>query len=110
MDNPQTEETISAAIGDSKETLIRPAGEEIAACLRYVAKVLPIDDSDVTTLTQLNHPLLSAWVHAAGDLDRHVVEWVKGGTPAGIEKHAEQCGIFPPASNHEAAMQRTLQE
>ena len=43
-------------------------------------------------------------------IDRPVVEWVKGGTPAGIEKHAEQCGIFPPASSHEAATQRTLQE
>lgn len=54
---------------------------------------LPADIHDCT----ICGGLLEAWTRAAGDPDAEAAAWPRLGTPAGIEVHPGQPGVFPTA-------------
>ncbi|CAE7036982.1 unnamed protein product [Symbiodinium sp. CCMP2592] len=43
----------------------------------------------------LDAELLEGWVAKAGDPEVYVVDWVRNGTPLGIEKPIPVCGVYP---------------
>eukprot|EP00435_Cladocopium_sp_Y103_P074084 s120_g46.t1 len=45
--------------------------------------------------------MLKAWVSKSGDPDWAVPKWLEEGTPLGIERPIEVCGIFPPSDEPE---------
>eukprot|EP00435_Cladocopium_sp_Y103_P024582 s454_g6.t1 len=45
----------------------------------------------------VHHEMVAAWTKVSGDPDGVVAEWLKHGTPLGIEKAIETTGVFPPS-------------
>ena len=49
----------------------------------------------------LDAELLEGWVEKAGDLEVYVVDWVRNGTPLGIERAIPTCGVYPAVPEEE---------
>ena len=45
--------------------------------------------------TQLDHAIYSAWTRTAKDPDTAMADWLRDGTPMGIEAEATPVGVFP---------------
>ena len=101
-------EQLLNSIGADKDSVNKPTRDGIDPCVKYVREVLPFDPKPAF-LTQLNEPLTSAWVQAAEYPDRPLAQWLSEGTPAGITRHAEQTGIFPPATTTDQVQEKVLQ-
>ena len=53
---------------------------------QQVAKRLEANLDDVPGLAELVTPLFEAWGAKARDVDKPLLAWLRGGTPAGITK------------------------
>lgn len=119
-DHEHIEDMIFGSLGKSKEEANLPSSDQIRGCLDAVVNILTAElshsssssasSSATSQLTQLNSHLLRLWVLASQDPDIYIVEWLDSGAPAGISRHAEDAGIFPVASDSDAAQARVLQE
>ena len=49
----------------------------------------------------LDAELLEGWVEKAGDPEVYVVDWVRNGTPLGIERAIPTCGVYPTVPEQE---------
>ena len=107
--HPYMMDKLLNSIGAEKDAVNKPTPDEIDLCTQYVRKILPFN-SKPAFLTQLNEPLITAWVRAAEDPDKPLTRWLREGTPAGITQHAEQTGISPPASKTDEMQEKVLQE
>ena len=45
--------------------------------------------------TEVDACLLEAWRASAGDVDQQATGWLRAGSPAGIDKQYDVCGVFP---------------
>ena len=59
--------------------------------------MLGADWSDDPGLMELCAPLIAAWARAANGPDIPLTRWLGESAPAGIERHPECVGAFPPA-------------
>ena len=98
-DHPDIVDLIFRAITANDKSLTGPTADDINTCLSYVRKVLDMDDTTSTTLTQLRPSFFEAWLKAAKDPDTHIVDWMCFGTPAGIAEQVPASGIFPPTDS-----------
>ena len=75
--------------------------------LRKLLKAKPFEDivmkEDFEFTTPLNTELWAAWIRAAGDPEKHVVDWARRGVPLGMDKEIETCGIFPEVVDEETS-------
>ena len=53
----------------------------------------------------LDPELWDAWLRAAADPEKHLVEWIRRGVPLGMSKEIPCCGIFPMADDPEMEME-----
>ena len=53
----------------------------------------------------LDPELWDAWLRAAADPEKHLVEWIRKGVPLGMSKEIPCCGIFPMADDPELDME-----
>ena len=63
-----------------------------------------ISEKDEYT-TPVDVHLFEAWQKRSGDPDCHVIDWLKEGTPLGIERQIPVCGIFPRCEPEQQELQ-----
>ena len=69
--------------------------KDVVACRQRVAEALEANLNDNPGLTELVTPLFEAWGSKARDVDKPLIAWLRGGTPAGITREVETANIFP---------------
>ena len=97
--NPAWTSATVACIGKDD---VKPPPAAILAVRNLIATACQATDlepvSNATCSTDIRAGLLEAWRVAAGDPASAVVQWLTNGSPAGIRRSAESCGIFPDAA------------
>ena len=90
------EQKIPEAIGDTTKMHTGPTDEQIVQARRSLYHTLDLSYSRRRPgLTQLEPDIYDQWVKMSGDYDIDVQDWLRGGTPMGIEECMVPRGVFP---------------
>ena len=95
--HPEVKDLLISSFGKPKGEAKAVGGEHIQICRRAVASFFNVNLNDDTPETELISPLFQAWAKMADDPDIPLTEWLRDGTPAGIEHDIEVVGVFPPS-------------